>query len=356
MTNLPVSELKANDTVYDVFGKGVINQNNSEGLKFWTGTREEYDSIEHSSDTVYNITDEGTTEYSANKNLSNLSSIGKNITNWSSNVTNCITYIPQDIKLELNNGTLTLKAGSKVYIPNGSGVFDEIVTTSDITETFSWAGNYTLLIRYENGSICGTPVSMCYSGSSATASDGNTWYDTTNNVMKGYADGSWSILTNCSLPIAIIQCTSNVITSINQIFNGFGFIGSTVFALPGVKGLIPDGRNAEGTLKSTEFTTNSVLVTTFPNTYTASAVIAINAEIYSALRSSFYTYDLEKNYNLQEGVKIDWAVGGLLSTTNGKITSFNPKTIFHELDYNDGSYISSCAMPSDRYIDLTLGY
>ena len=65
MTNLPVSELKANDTVYDVFGKGVINQNNSEGLKFWTGTREEYDSIEHSSDTVYNITDEGTTEYSA---------------------------------------------------------------------------------------------------------------------------------------------------------------------------------------------------------------------------------------------------------------------------------------------------
>ena len=33
--------------------------------------------------------------------------------------TNCITEIPNDIKLELSNGTLTLKAGSKVYVPNG---------------------------------------------------------------------------------------------------------------------------------------------------------------------------------------------------------------------------------------------
>ena len=34
-----------------------------------------------------------------------------------SRITNCITKIPQDIKLELTNGTLTLKAGSKIYIP-----------------------------------------------------------------------------------------------------------------------------------------------------------------------------------------------------------------------------------------------
>lgn len=39
--------------------------------------------------------------------------------------TNRILEIPQDIKLELNNGTLTLKAGSKVYVPNGPGVFNK---------------------------------------------------------------------------------------------------------------------------------------------------------------------------------------------------------------------------------------
>lgn len=54
------------------------------------------------------------------------------------NISNCITEIPQDIKLELNNGTLTLKAGSKVYVPNG---FEQSQTklyawTSERGETF----------------------------------------------------------------------------------------------------------------------------------------------------------------------------------------------------------------------------
>ncbi|MBO7733689.1 MAG: hypothetical protein J6S67_14085, partial [Methanobrevibacter sp.] len=74
----------------------------------------------------YGITD------GANTDLSNLTDTGKNIANWSSNVSNCITEIPQDVKLELNNGTLTLKAGSKVYVPNGAGVFNEVVIASDI--------------------------------------------------------------------------------------------------------------------------------------------------------------------------------------------------------------------------------
>ena len=52
-------------------------------------------------------------------------------------ISNYIRYINQDIKLELNDGTLTLKAGSKVYVPNGfeaDGVtpkFDYMDITSD---------------------------------------------------------------------------------------------------------------------------------------------------------------------------------------------------------------------------------
>ena len=49
--------------------------------------------------------------------------------------TNRILEIPQDIKLELNNGTLTLKAGSKVYVPNGAGVFDVYSFPSDVSTT-----------------------------------------------------------------------------------------------------------------------------------------------------------------------------------------------------------------------------
>ena len=52
--------------------------------------------------------------------------------------TNCLTEIPQDITLELNNGTLTLKAGSKVYVPNGSGVFDVVTTALVWNPIFDW--------------------------------------------------------------------------------------------------------------------------------------------------------------------------------------------------------------------------
>ena len=52
--------------------------------------------------------------------------------------TNVITSVPKNINLTLSNGTLTLKAGSKVYVPNGknadgSNRFDEVVVASDIS-------------------------------------------------------------------------------------------------------------------------------------------------------------------------------------------------------------------------------
>ena len=55
--------------------------------------------------------------------------------------TNRILEIPQDIKLELNNGTLTLKAGSKVYVPNGPGKFDVVTVPSDVVFHTGTIGN-----------------------------------------------------------------------------------------------------------------------------------------------------------------------------------------------------------------------
>ena len=65
-------------------------------------------------------------------------------------LTNCLTEIPQDTKLELSNGTLTLKAGSKVYVPNGVGVFNPVTINRDITLTQKWGTpNDKLLIFYK---------------------------------------------------------------------------------------------------------------------------------------------------------------------------------------------------------------
>ena len=59
--------------------------------------------------------DDSTTKYPSNKAVKDESS--RITTLMNTKVSNCITNIPQDIKLELNNGVLTLKAGSKVYVP-----------------------------------------------------------------------------------------------------------------------------------------------------------------------------------------------------------------------------------------------
>ena len=78
--------------------------------------------------------------------------------------TNRILEIPQDIKLELNNGKLTLKAGSKVYVPNGAGKFDEITTTKDYSMSGAIRGNNTkAFIAYRNNAISSRPVSQSVS-------------------------------------------------------------------------------------------------------------------------------------------------------------------------------------------------
>lgn len=206
----------------------------------------------------------------ANTDLSNLTDQGKNISNWSSNVSNCITEIPQDIKLELNNGTLTLKAGSKAYIPNGSGVFDTVTTQTDLTIPLSGTYSYFVFVKDDGfGGYTGT-TSSCFSGATqpSVSVQYAYWYDTTNNVIKYTSDtGSTWIPLTCSLPVAIVTVTSGVITSINQVFNGFGYIGSTGFVLPGVKGLVPNGKNADGTCKNISFTISNVLTVT--RTWTA---------------------------------------------------------------------------------------
>ena len=182
-------------------------------------------------------------------------------------VTNCITEIPQDIKLELKDGTLTLKAGSKVYIPNGfeadgtTPKFDVVTIESDITATSSGVDGASLV--YYTTSYEGSALVFSY-----LASDGESgttppttgvYYNLSTNQINFTNSGT--IQDQRSLPLGIVQ-RNNPIASIDQVFNEFGYIGSTAFALPGVKGLIPNGRNEDGSLKNIEFTVDKVVTRT----------------------------------------------------------------------------------------------
>lgn len=309
--------------------------------------------------------------------FSNITDSAKNISNWSSNVSNCLIEIPQDINLELNNGTLTLKAGSKITSPDGT----QVTITVDRTGTMTAAGQYFVFANKNNGVLqLGTSnaVSLCGSGPSLPA-DGNTYkvfFNTTDSKIYRWDSSAW-VEWSVAFPLAIITVSSGAISSIDEVFNGFGYIGSTVFVLPGVKGLIPNGRNADGSLKNNTMTVQNVLTRTIPSN-TDWHYLSISASGTSCdfrtnyfqgasnpssapQFSVFYNYDTNLSY-LQATVGAWTQQNNFVcpfrieheSSSPYKIISIQPANVFHAVDYNDTEFIAHQAKPSDRYVDLTL--
>lgn len=293
----------------------------------------------------------------AETDLGNITDGAKNVASWSSNVTNCITEIPQDIKLELNAGTLTLKAGSKVYVPNGfeqDGVtpkFDERLIELDTIRTFS--SNNVMYFVKPDKTLDSLIITYCYSGSTAPTvfQDGlyAVWYDITNNIVKRTGDAGSTWTTGYSLPVFIGNSDNT-----SQVFNGFGYIGSIVFALPGIKGLIPNGRNTDGTLNNTVTNDYNTVKTVQVNASTAKIAMYVGGGLGS--QTNGFELNEQENFNYDSGVLTNaLEVVRVIVDSSAKIIAFAPKTVFHALDYNDTEYMAHQAMPSARYINLTVG-
>ena len=245
--------------------------------------------------------------------------------------TNRILEIPQDIKLELNNGTLTLKAGSKVYVPNGfeadgtTPKFGSITVASDLSVSASWGISGETFVYYNiSGSGLFIEHPNYNKGSGTTFVSDGTYYYTDSNYIRRMINGS--VAYTLSFPLAKITITSdNKVASIDQIFNGFGYIGSTVFTLPGVKGQYANGRNADGTCKS--------IVTTTTKVYTFTPTLGNVNDVSVWLRSGgtitatneFY-YDSDKNQIIysQDNTALTNICVAKFNWVDGKITSFEP--------------------------------
>jgi hypothetical protein len=253
-------------------------------------------------------------------------------------ITNCITEIPQDIKLELNNGTLTLKAGSKLYVPNGVDVFDTITTTSDVTRVEGSGSDF--LCYYKSGTIYLISLTSAHSGSTApTGATTMCWYDTTNNLVKRSGDSGSTWTSGFTLPFAQIKVSNGAISSIEKVFNGFGYIGSSVFALPGVKGLIPDGRNADGTLKNIEVTVNNVNV----STNTSGSSFLYHYSLYqdghlNTTNQKYTTYDEKNNILYTSSAQVQSMICGYGKFTNGAVTDFRSKFTYRFVDYSESQW------------------
>lgn len=252
-------------------------------------------------------------------------------------ITNCITEIPQDINLELSSGTLTLKSGSKVYVPNGAGVFNSVTTTTDLTTTRTGSGECIVWYNNNNNTIQTFPSNLVYSGSSAPS--GQTymyWYDTANNKCKVTSNGGSTWTEDKSFPLAILGLDGTQISEIKQVFNGFGFVGTVLFVLPNVKVLIPNGRNADGTQKSTLRTLSSVITRDDLGASRTGYSVAINSGLFINYSSNGYVLKEDGFLYTGSGVQRSDCVVGIYSTdANKKITSFVPRITFLITDYND---------------------
>lgn len=301
----------------------------------------------------------------ANVNMDNLTSVGQNIANWSHNVTNCIAEVPQDIKLELNAGVLTVKAGSKIYVPNGfdannDPIFNVITLTNDVSVSF--VNPYT----YDDVVIClksdGTaPTFFKWTpndvSSGTTPSQYSFCYRTDLNKLYDYEADTTTPYEELSLPICICSFSNNTITSIKQIFNGFGYIGTTTFVLPGVKALVPNGRNADGTCNNTELSFTEVKVHTLDYSNEVSKFGFLGANgiegygVYNYFEqdtkpvfSGTYATWFDTKNNIIIGTSdggSTWGqytrvyLGALYKDPNANINNFNPRTVFRAVDSND---------------------
>ena len=360
----------------------VVTAENYDNPKLWKGTLEEYNAIETKNPLVtYIITDDNvetlkTTDYNAlsnkpsindvtlegNKTLEELNIQPADTSLTTSQITNCITKIPQDIKLELStDGTLTLKAGSKVYVPNGknaddSNRFDEVNFSQDIIIILSTGLGTTTLILFST--LDGTAIGYrspenCESGTTdPEEGSGINYYNTQTNILTAY--NALSSSAQMSFPIAKISIVEDKITSIDQVFNGFGYIGSTIFALPGIEGLIPNGFNIDTKkLENIKVTTDKVNI--FKVTDNTKKYILMGRGWF--LPSAYFKYNNIQNYNYdsEDHITLGVCCGTYISDSTGRITSFNPKTTFNAIDRNDTEWASTASKPSNRYIDLTLG-
>lgn len=223
---------------------------------------------------------------------------------------NCITHIPQDINFEIVNGTTpTLHAGSEVWVPYGKAAPALNVGGSlngGIITAVSWDGNNLFYkVRYDTDlsiDITSDPASAefitsispahsfwwfnpHYSQDTAPSNFGQyaLWYDTSENIAKITIDSGATWQNYGSLPIGVFTMAGTGATKkVKHVFNGFGFIGSTAYALPGVKGLMADGLNEDGSYKSVERTFDKMVMRT----------MAFN-------RSAFYGVVLDGEYTIQ---------------------------------------------------------
>ncbi len=374
---------------------------------------------------LQNILDEGI-ETRANNDLSNLSEEGEKHFLNKTQITNCILEEPNNIFYECDDTTFTFNAGSVAIFPYGTSapaksigddLFDNgqwIIT--DIqwydSKLFYWAEkqNSLTLSSWASSaqsddfmtsySMNNSVYSTLYNFSGTSIPEGITtglFYHTTDNRVYRVINGSIEEYQNIyySFPIMILTFKDSLVpTFVKQVFKGQGYIGGVRWMGKGVKLLFPDGRNADGTLKNIESTTD-ILTLAFLNNSLSSSSSSVsvsysafllysynsstkrvtsagyintqryfetdnideistdsNAVVYRPSFNDFWWYNSgEDTWNAMK-----YSVTGEMSynySSSSQITEFNPRNTFKTVDVFDSERIQSDLLSNLIYVTET---
>lgn len=296
----------------------------------------------------------------ANKSLNNLDSTGQSILDNKLNrqqITNCILESPQRVRYTLLDGTLTILQGSVIIVPYGTTDQRSTITVgstfinsglkvvdtywdSENSRFFVWAELQSDLVRAASagGSVTqrrafvtftSSSLSLANTANTASASSDagatqNTviFYNTTENLVKSKNSGTIQNHT-VSFPIMVTESdeTYNV-ASIKQSFNGIGYIGSVIWADKGIKGLAPNGRNADGSLNNTEFTVGGLRIRDMSDVSNGRKVLLLRAQGISRADDANSNYNAITNQNINRtSGAIVYAYVGKFYIQGGIITS-----------------------------------
>ena len=295
----------------------------------------------------------------ADRDLSNLTENGENKFNsiLNNKITNCLKEVPQNIKLELNKDVLTLKAGSVVTVPNGKNTdgslkFDYITIESDIVVGNPYTNAPISLVYHTHAQNVGQAAANAQeSGTSSTITAGY-WYDTTNNIVNRISSSSVAF-SKVSLPIGIINASNGSWSSINQVFNGFGYIGSTVWADKGVKALLPNGRNEDGTLRNLEITSQKVSIVTNASFYQPILYVIDGHGTISNSTTDYWIYDEKSNHYKHDNQIGHFVILAQSDTTNGVISNFQTKPPVNLVHHDE---LQECHVIIETYVNGTSWY
>lgn len=266
----------------------------------------------------------------------------------------------RDSMNDIINETISLisKAGSKVCVPNGknadgSNKFDEVTVVSDITNTTTGAGEKMFLSVYNNGGhlFAGYTTGGTVTERPVSPINYVLYYNTTTNKVEFYNGSTW--ISNCSFPISLYTRGSTGATSIDQVFNTVGYIGSTAFALPNITILIPNRRNADGSLNNLELVTDKVSISEIPEKETTYHVFLDQLgnlgfwETDSTYTNYYPTPTTGKNWLVYDedlnvyresnngGEYYDKFICIIGTLSNKKVKSFKIKNVLRFVDYSD---------------------